>query len=207
LIVVDDNSPDDTAGWVRQQCAGDRRVRLYVRTEGRGLATAIRYGIERAAGDIIVAMDTDFQHDPRMIPQMVKFCEYYDVVVGSRFVMGGGMAQSYRYYYSYVFNLFVRLVTRTQIQDNLSGFFAMRRAKLMQMDLDRIFQGYGEYFIRLLFYAWRFGYAILEVPVFYRVRYYGASKSRLFNMLLNYGRTALSLRLAGAGRRRRPDVG
>lgn len=196
LLVVDDNSPDGTAEQVRSALAGDPHVRIIVRTEERGLASAIRHGIENARGDVVVAMDTDFQHDPELIPRMVQFCQYYDVIVGSRFVMGGGMQEGYRYYYSYLFNLLVRLVTRTQIEDNLSGFFAMRRDKIMRMDRDRIFIGYGDYFIRLLYYSWRYDYTVLEIPVFYRVRPHGVSKSSFLRMIINYTRTVLELRLA-----------
>ena len=199
LIIVDDNSPDGTAQVVRSQYSSDSRVRVFVRTEERGLASAIRYGIEQAGGETVVVMDTDFQHDPSLVPRMVHFSQYYDTIVGSRFVMGGGMQEGYRYYYSYLFNLFVRVITRTQIQDNLSGFFAMRRDKLMRMDTAHIFTGYGDYFIRLLYYAWRYGYSVLEIPVFYRVRPYGTSKSSFIKMILNYSRTVLDLRLRRPG--------
>ena len=202
LVLVDDNSPDGTADAVRQAYGDDSHVHVHVRTTERGLASAIRYGIEHATGDAVVVMDTDFQHDPNLIPRMVKFCAYYDTIVGSRFVMGGGMEEGYRYYYSYLFNFFVRLVTRTQIQDNLSGFFAMRRNKLMRMDRSRIFVGYGDYFIRLLYFAWRYGYSVLEIPVFYRVRTYGASKSSFVKMIINYSKTVVDLRL----RRPRPPA-
>jgi dolichol-phosphate mannosyltransferase len=202
LIVVDDNSPDGTADAVRTACAGDDRVKVYVRMQERGLASAIRHGIEHAGGDAVVVMDTDFQHDPNLIPRMVQFTKYYDTIVGSRFVMGGGMEQGYRYNYSYLFNFFVRLVTRTQIQDNLSGFFAMRRDKLVRMDTAHVFTGYGDYFIRLLHSAWCFGYSVLEIPVFYRVRPYGVSKSSFMRMIINYSRTVLDLRLHGP----RPDA-
>ena len=102
MVIVDDNSPDGTAAAVQRSFGGDERVALHVRTEGRGLATAIRYGIERAEGDIIVCMDTDFNHDPAMIPQMVKFLEFYDMVIGSRFVMRGGMEDRFRQFASAV---------------------------------------------------------------------------------------------------------
>ena len=78
------------------------------------------------------------------------------------------------------------MTIRAQIQDNLSGFFAMRRDRLMALDLDRIFRGYGEYFIRLLYVAWRQHYKMLEVPVFYVLRRHGQSKSRFLNMLRDY---------------------
>jgi dolichol-phosphate mannosyltransferase len=101
-----------------------------------------------------------------------------------------------RYYFSYLYNFFVRIALRTQVQDNLSGFFAMRRDKLMHLDLDRIFAGYGEYFIRLLYFAWKANYKLLEVPVFYQLRRHGQSKSRFFAMIRDYTRTVLQLRLA-----------
>jgi dolichol-phosphate mannosyltransferase len=197
VIVVDDNSPDGTADVVRarMQQRVTPPVRLFVRTQERGLATAIKFGLRQATGDVVVVMDTDFNHDPKMIPQMVKFLEYYDLIIGSRFVMGGGMEDRFRYFYSFLYNFFVRLVLGTQVQDNLSGFFAMSRGKLMSLDLDRIFRGYGEYFIRLLFVAWRKGYRLLEVPVFYVLRRHGTSKSQFFKMLRDYTRCVLSLRL------------
>ncbi len=150
VLVVDDDSPDGTAQVVRELFGDDPRVRLFVRTEEHGLATAIAHGIHKAKGDCVAVMDTDFNHDPAMLPQMVRFLEYYDIIVGSRFVMGGGMEELWRYNASFVFNFFVRVVLRTQIQDNLCGFFTIDRQKLLTMDITRIFQGYGEYFMHRL---------------------------------------------------------
>jgi len=195
IVVVDDNSPDGTAEVVQQriQKSGQVHIDLHVRTEERGLASAIKYGLQRSQGDVVVVMDTDFNHDPQMIPQMIDLLKYYDLVIGSRFVMGGGMEEELRYKFSFLYNLFIRVTIRTQIQDNLSGFFAMRRDKLMALDLDRIFRGYGEYFIRLLYVAWRQHYKMLEVPVFYVLRRHGQSKSRFLNMLRDYTLCVLGL--------------
>jgi len=195
IVVVDDNSPDGTAEVVQQriQKSGQVHIDLHVRTEERGLASAIKYGLQRSQGDVVVVMDTDFNHDPKMISQMIELLKYYDIVIGSRFVMGGGMEEELRYKFSFLYNLFIRVTIRTQIQDNLSGFFAMRRDKLMTLDLDRIFRGYGEYFIRLLYVAWRQHYKMLEVPVFYVLRRHGQSKSRFLNMLRDYTLCVLGL--------------
>ena len=198
VIVVDDDSPDGTAEVVRERYGDDLRVRLFVRTEERGLASAIAHGIVRAEGDAVVVMDTDFNHDPVLLPQMVKFLQYYDIIIGSRFTMGGGMEETWRYLASFVFNFLVRVVLRTQVQDNLCGFFSMRRDKLLGMDLARIFRGYGEYFMHLLFLAWRRGYSMLEIPAFYRQRLHGQSKSRFFRMLVGYTVAAICVR---AGKR------
>ncbi len=197
ILVVDDNSPDGTAEVARDRAlSAGCAVRCFVRTEKRGLATAILYGIRHAGGDLIVVMDTDFNHDPGMIPQMVKFLEYYDLIIGSRFVMGGGMEDRRRYFYSLLFNMFIRSVLRLQIQDNLSGFFAIRCDRLALLDQEAIFQGYGEYFIRLIHTARRRGYRMLEIPAFYRLRRHGVSKSRFVWMILNYTRCVFSLRFS-----------
>ena len=197
IVVVDDNSPDGTADAVRQRAQNhtQARIDLHVRIEERGLASAIKYGLQRCEGDVVIIMDTDFNHDPKMIPQMIDLLKYYDIIIGSRFVVGGGMEEEMRYKLSFLYNLFIRVTIRTQIQDNLSGFFAMRRDKLMVLNLDRIFRGYGEYFIRLLYVAWRRNYKMLEVPTFYLLRRHGQSKSRFYHMLRDYTMCVLSLLL------------
>lgn len=195
VIVVDDNSPDGTADIVRRQFGDAPEVRLEVRTRGRGLASAIRHGIEQSQGEIVAVMDTDFNHPPAMLPQMVDFLKYYDLVIGSRFVMGGGMEDIRRYYLSYIYNFWVRITLRTQIQDNLSGFFTMRRAQLNTYRFDEIFYGYGDYFIRLLLGAWRRKMRILEVPVFYDLRRHGASKTDFGGVFKQYTRAVVQARL------------
>jgi dolichol-phosphate mannosyltransferase len=210
ILVMDDNSPDGTADVLRQRYSLGSTlpeqaqldlctIRLYVRTSEKGLARAIRCGLEQAQARTLVVMDTDFNHDPAMIPQMVDLLRYYDLVVGSRFVMRGGMEDTTRYRLSLFYNVFIRLLFHTQIQDHLSGFFAVRRERLFQLDarFDRIFFGYGDYFIRLLLVAWRCNWKILEVPVFYILRRHGASKTGFWPIFKDYTKAVLKLRLFG----------
>jgi len=210
VLVMDDNSPDGTAQVVRNRfalAAGDEAtalhgnclVRLCVRTKAKGLANSIRDGLERAHGRTLVVMDTDFNHDPAMIPQMVDLLRYYDLVIGSRFVMRGGMEDTARYRASLLYNVFIRLLFQTQIQDNLSGFFAVRRDRFFQLapKFDKIFYGYGDYFIRLLLMAWRSNWKILEVPVFYILRRHGLSKTGFWDIFRDYTKAVLKLRLFG----------
>jgi dolichol-phosphate mannosyltransferase len=194
VVIVDDNSPDGTAEVVRAAFGDDPRVCLHVRTGERGLASALRYGAERCDGEVLVFMDTDFNHDPAMIPQLIKFLEYYDVVIGSRFVMRGGMEDSARYRFSFIYNLGLRLLFGTRVWDNLSGFFAIYRTKLMELDLDQIFYGYGDYFVRLLMVGWRRGWHMLEIPVFYRLRMHGHSKTQFLGIFSQYTLAILRLR-------------
>ena len=210
VLVVDDNSPDGTADLVRERFRPEEgcsqtpatwqgQVRLCVRTQDKGLARSIRHGLEIARGQTLVVMDTDFNHDPAMIPQMVDLLRYYDLVIGSRFVMRGGMEDALRYRLSLIYNVFIRLLFQTQIQDNLSGFFAVRRERLFQLQpiFPRIFYGYGDYFIRLLLVAWRSNWRILEVPVFYILRRHGDSKTGFWRIFRDYTVAVLRLRFFG----------
>jgi dolichol-phosphate mannosyltransferase len=218
IFVVDDSSPDGTAEAVAGRflpAAGDSgaltpatgpetqyprgQVRLFVRTQDKGLAASIRDGLILAQGQTLVVMDTDFNHDPAMIPQMVDLLRYYDLVIGSRFVMRGGMEDRLRYHFSQLYNVFIRALFQTQIQDNLSGYFAVRRDRLFALAplFPRIFFGYGDYFIRLLLVAWRSDWKILEVPVFYILRRHGASKTGFWSVFKKYTAAVLRLRIDG----------
>ncbi len=210
VLVVDDSSPDGTAEVLRRRyrlegdsgalpkCAGGS-LRLFVRTQDKGLAASIRDGLILAQGQTLVVMDTDFNHDPLMIPQMVDLLRHYDLVIGSRFVMRGGMEDRLRYRFSQWYNIFIRALFHTQIQDNLSGFFAVRRDRLFALAplFPNIFYGYGDYFIRLLLVAWRSDWRILEVPVFYILRRHGASKTGFWSVFKQYTAAVLRLRFLG----------
>lgn len=205
VIVVDDDSPDGTAAVVRERFGGEERVRLIVRTEDRGLAAAIRRGIEEARSDAILVMDTDFNHDPEMLPLMRDLLGYFDIVVGSRFIVGGGMEDTFRYYASWLYNVGLRAVLGTRVQDNLSGFFAIRKDRMAELSFDKIFHGYGDYFFRLLHEATERGMSMIEVPVFYRLRPSGESKTNYVKVLTDYT-TALVRLVAVSKIKRRAAV-
>jgi dolichol-phosphate mannosyltransferase len=186
VIVVDDNSPDGTSQIVKDTFKNDSRIKLFVRNQQLGLATAIRYGIEKSSGDIVVVMDTDFNHDPQVLPQLIDFLNYYDIVIGSRFVLGGGMEDRVRYYLSAIYTIWLRFFLGIHIKDKLSGFFSIRKNKIVELGMDLIFIGYGDFFIRLLLRAQNNGYRMLEIPVFYQLRKAGHSKTNFFEVFFKY---------------------
>lgn len=194
VIVVDDQSADGTPDRVAEAFRGDPAVRVIRRSE-RGLAGAVRRGVEEATGGTVAVMDADFAHDPAHLPLMLSLLDRFDLVIGSRFVRGGGMDEEWRYIASYLFNLAVRWTLFTRIQDNLSGFFIARRALILQARAD-VFTGYGDYFIRLVSGLADAGAPMIEVPVWYRSRPTGTTKTRFVRVLLRYA--AAVLRLAAA---------
>jgi dolichol-phosphate mannosyltransferase len=198
VLVVDDDSPDGTAAHVREAFAAEPAVRVHVRRGERGLATAIWRGLREARGDVVVVMDSDGNHDPALVPLMVRCAEEFDVVVGSRYVLGGGMLTSaFRYWASYAFNILIRVVLGLRIHDNLSGYLACRRAVLDRLDPGRVFYGYGDYAVRLLYQVVRHGGRVLEIPTVYRFRKGGESKTRFFAYFWTYLASVFRLRLLG----------
>jgi dolichol-phosphate mannosyltransferase len=188
LLVVDDQSPDGTGQIVAAAFAEDPGIRVIVRRKNPGLAYSIREGIERSTGAIILVMDTDFNHKPLDAMLLFQVAQYVDLVVGSRFTFGGGMSDLLRYYLSYLYNIFLRLTLGTRLDDNLSGLFAVKRERMFELDFNKIFWGYGDYFFRLLLLSQRAGFLHIEVPVFYGSRLGGESKTRFLQIFAKYTR-------------------
>jgi dolichol-phosphate mannosyltransferase len=193
IIVADDNSPDGTYKLVQETFAMDSEVKALLRTADRGLARSIQAGINAATGDQIVVMDTDFTHDPSEIPKLLHVAEIFDLVSGSRFCAGGSMQDTQHYLASLAYNWFMRVVLRTQVQDNLGGYFTIKVEKLRALPLKQILFGYGDYFFRLLHFAQKQGLTVVEIPACYHARQAGRSKSNLVKMLFGY--TGAMLRL------------
>lgn len=198
IIVVDDNSPDGTYRLVCEQFPNDPEIKPILRTSDRGLAKSIRAGVEVATGDQVIVMDTDFTHDPTEIQRLLHVGELYDIVSGSRFCAGGSMQDVSHYLASLMYNWFMRIVLRTQVQDNLGGYFTMRMHKLRSLPLDLIFHGYGDYFFRMLHYAEKQGMSVVEIPARYQGRTQGRSKSNFFKMFFNYTGAVIRLKLENA---------
>jgi dolichol-phosphate mannosyltransferase len=198
ILVVDDNSPDGTFQTVQREFKKNPAVVPILRTVDRGLAKSIRTGLEHVTGEQIVIMDTDFTHDPSEIPKMLHLNRVFDLVVGSRFCAGGSMEDVPHYVCSLLYNWFVRVVLRTQIQDNLSGFLVLTRTSLESLPFDRIFFGYGDYCFRLLHYSQRRGLNIIEMPIRYQTRQKGKSKSVFWQLLFSYSSALFKLKLKAA---------
>lgn len=136
ILVVDDDSPDLTWHRVETIAQRDERVRVLRRTGARGLSAAVIDGFSTARGDMVACIDCDLQHDPSILPRMIQeLLSGADVVVGSRYVAGGGVGQ-----WGFIRRLGSLLATRlalaavgVSVLDPMSGYFVLRRR-----DFDRI---------------------------------------------------------------------
>jgi len=194
ILVVDDNSPDGTSELVKAAFENVDSTRVIQREE-RGFATAVLRGLKEATGDILIVMDADFNHNPRDIPLLVRYLHDFDIVVGSRFVPGGGMESKGRYALTFSLNALIGMVLGTPLLDRSSGFFSIKKKNLGRFDFDKIFYGYGDYFLRFLHYADKMNLRILEIPTFYPQRASGKSKTQVIPVVGRFLVSMLKLKI------------
>ncbi len=181
IMVVDDNSPDGTGALVDSIAAKESRVHCVHRPAKLGLGTAHIAGMRQAFAlnlDPIVTMDADFSHHPRYIPNLIDGLDRFDVMIGSRYVPGGGVERrTWKLrFVSWGANFLARMTLNLKARDCTSGFRAYRRAVLESIDLDRIFSNGYSFLIELIFLCQTRGWKIGETPIIYEDRRAGTSK-------------------------------
>ena len=182
VLVVDDNSPDDTGGLVKNHPQFGNRLHLLARTGKRGLGSAYREGFQWAFEknfDACLEMDADLSHDPADIPRLLAVLEAgADAAIGSRY-LGGVRVMNWpesRLFLSTGASRFVRLVTGLPLTDATSGFKALRVAVLRQLDWSQFrAEGYG-FQVELHHALWQAGARIVEVPIVFTERRDGETK-------------------------------
>lgn len=182
VINVDDNSPDGTGeaadAWAARH---PDRVQVLHRVGKLGLGTAYIAGFKRALEsdyDRIMTMDADFSHHPRYIPSMIDLSRERDMVIGSRYVPGGGTLHCTwkRKLLSQGANTFAKVMLGLQAKDCTAGFRCYRREVLLAIDLDTIRSNGYSFLIEMIFYVQRRNFSIGEVPIIFEDRRRGTSK-------------------------------
>ena len=195
ILVVDDNSSDNTRGEVKEIAKKYPSVRIVKRIgQERGLGLSIGDGIREAKGKLILGMDADGNHDPIYVPKMFKaWMNGGGLVVGSRYV-GKNRGRGIREFLpSFLFNILARLLGMP-IWDNSSGYYLFERNKINEEVNRQIFYGYGDYHLRLVWYFMKKGERIFEVPIVYGKREKGKSKSNKIKMFVGYIAEVIRLR-------------
>tara|TARA_B100000029_G_scaffold215849_1_gene213658 strand:+ start:2766 stop:3365 length:600 start_codon:yes stop_codon:yes gene_type:complete len=187
MIIVDDNSEDLTNKKLKSKFKSNKNIKYILRKKNPSLGLSIKEGIKKSNGNVIIVMDTDFNHSPKDLKKMINLYNQndYDLICGSRFLKGGFSTTFFRHYCSKIFNLFVNLITGGNFSDNMSGFFIIKKSHLNK-SIDKIFYGYGDFYIRLLFYMQKKKLNIHEIPVRYGSRRFGQSKTKFVRILILY---------------------
>lgn len=181
VLVIDDGSPDGTGQIADAMAARDDRVHVLHRTAKEGIGPAYRAGFRHAmahGADLILEMDCDFSHDPRDVPRLIDAASGADVVLGSRYVPGGGVAEwgILRRAISRGGCLYAQAWIGTSVKDLTGGFKCFRREVLEAIPLDEV-SGAGYVFqVEMTYRALRDGHAIIEIPIMFTERKAGRSK-------------------------------
>ncbi len=177
IIVVDDNSPDQTWKLVQDTYKKNKRVRIIRRMNKRERSSAIIQGFDKAKGDILGVMDADLQHDEKILPRMINYSKEYSLVVGSRFVKGGGMGKCswFRMLESRTAVMLVKILFNIKIKDSGSEYFIVKKSLYKKIKPKLYGKGYK---IMLGIYFNADIKSFKEVPYTFRPRKKGKSKTR-----------------------------
>jgi dolichol-phosphate mannosyltransferase len=181
ILIVDDSSPDGTGELADQLAREDSHVKVLHRPRKEGLGQAYLAGFEvalLAGAELILEMDADFSHDPAYLPRMIEAAADADLVLGSRYVPGGGTRNwgRLRSLVSRGGCWYARAVLGVPIRDLTGGFKCFRREVLEAVDLSRIrSQGYA-FQVELTYRALQLGFRVKEIPIVFTDRRVGQSK-------------------------------
>jgi len=181
LLVIDDNSPDDTGRLADELAAGNPRLHVLHRPAKLGLGTAIlagmRYALEQNY-DLFVNMDADFSHHPRYLPALLAGMDGHDVMIGSRYVHGGGSANwpLRRRLMSRGVNTLVSLLMRIPARDCSGAYRCYRISKLREVQLERVRSRGYSFQQEVLYRCRKASCKIGETPILFENRRAGKSK-------------------------------
>ncbi|MBL8008100.1 MAG: polyprenol monophosphomannose synthase [Ignavibacteria bacterium] len=180
ILVVDDNSPDGTAGLVEN--LNNEKVNILKREKKNGLGTAYLAGFKYAIKngyDYVFEMDADFSHDPKYLNIFIEKIEAgYDLVIGSRYINGISVLNwpLRRLIMSYLASVYTRVVTGLNVMDTTAGFMCYRVESLKQINLDEVKSNGYSFQIEMKFKFFKKGFRIFEVPILFIDRREGESK-------------------------------
>ncbi|MCO5143913.1 MAG: polyprenol monophosphomannose synthase, partial [Oligoflexia bacterium] len=181
VLVVDDNSPDGTGKLADELAQKNPRIEVLHRPQKNGLGKAyvagFAWGLDRGY-EAILEMDADFSHNPNYLPEFWRLLADHDVVVGSRYVDGGGIKNwgASRKFISRGGSIYARTILGMPLQDMTGGFNAWRRKVLEDVDISSLrSEGYA-FQIELKWRAWKKGFKIKEFPILFEDRTRGKSK-------------------------------
>jgi dolichol-phosphate mannosyltransferase len=181
ILIVDDGSPDGTGERADRLADRHPNVSVLHRREKEGLGPAYIAGFRRALASgagLVLEMDSDFSHDPAYLPRLLDAAAHADLVIGSRYVEGGGVSDwgAMRRLISRGGSVYSRLVLGVDVRDLTGGFKCFRREVLERIDLDSIeVRGYA-FQVEMTYRAIQLGFSVAEVPIVFRDRRAGESK-------------------------------
>ena len=178
VVIIDDNSPDGTGQLAEQLKEKYKFLKVVHRPTKLGLGSAYRESFRAAESKLLITMDADLSHDPAYIPQFIEKAEHADVVVGSRYVEGGGIVGwgLYRKLVSKLANFLARIAAGAGVGDMTSGYRAYRKEVFEKVATEGIKSSGYAFQLEIIYEIRKKGFKIDEVPIIFTDRRKGESK-------------------------------
>ncbi|MHA1724460.1 MAG: glycosyltransferase [Promethearchaeota archaeon] len=185
IIIVDDSSTDGTIEDIKNLQKLYENIRLIVRKKERGIGSAHIVGYNHAQGDVIISMDADLSHPLEKIPEFLQGIQNgYDMIMGSRYVQGGKTENTIKHYLiSKLGGYYLSLLLRISIKDSATGYRAIKKELWGKIKSYR-YSKRNLFLIESVFFAKINGAKMKEIPIYFRDRKIGRSKTRLITEAL-----------------------
>jgi len=180
ILIIDDNSPDQTSEIIKQYNLEKNNIKLIVRNKKEGLDTAhklaFKYSIENNY-EHLITLDADLSHDPKEIPTFIKELNDNDFVIGSRYMKGGGAdMKGIRLFLSYFGNKFIKFIFNINCNEFTTSYRGFNLKRFKNFDFQNISSKGYSFFMEMVYLIHKEGLSIKEIPIYFKNRIKGQSK-------------------------------
>jgi len=180
ILIIDDNSPDQTSEIIKQYNLEKNNIKLIVRNKKEGLDTAhklaFKYSIENNY-EHLITLDADLSHDPKEIPAFIKELNDNDFVIGSRYMKGGGAdMKGIRLFLSYFGNKFIKFIFNINCNEFTTSYRGFNLKRFKNFDFQNISSKGYSFFMEMVYLIHKEGLSIKEIPIYFKNRIKGQSK-------------------------------
>ena len=180
ILVIDDNSPDNTWEILQELEKKSNNLKVIVRKDKSGLDTAHKLAFEYARNngyEKFISMDADLSHDPNEIPKMIDILDKSSFVIGSRYIEGGKCEMSsHRLMLSIIGNKFIKKILKIKCNEFTTSYRGFNLLKLKEFDLNIVKSKGYSFFMETIYRLNKHGVDINEIPIHFRNRRHGSSK-------------------------------
>ena len=180
ILIIDDNSPDQTSEIIKQYNLEKNNIKLIVRNKKEGLDTAhklaFKYSIENNY-EHLITLDADLSHDPKEIPTFIKELNDNDFVIGSRYMKGGGAdMKGIRLFLSYFGNKLIKFIFNINCNEFTTSYRGFNLKRFKNFDFQNISSKGYSFFMEMVYLIHKEGLSIKEIPIYFKNRIKGQSK-------------------------------
>ena len=202
LLIIDDNSPDNTWKIIQDYQKNEKNIKLIIREKKEGLDTAHKFAYEYAVSnnyDFLITLDADLSHDPKIIPQFIEELAMHTFVIGSRYMEGGKCdMRGLRLFLSFFGNKFIKFIFNIDCNEFTTSYRGFNLKKLKSFHLKNISSKGYSFFMETIYQLNKEGILIKQIPIYFKDREKGESKiprAEMLRTLFNIFKLKLGIKI------------